>query len=44
MFDCSVLIGMKLEVRCTSVASVVSLFIGVVKKTWPVSHFRNQVD
>ena len=40
----TVLIGMKPEVRCTSVASVVSLFIGVEKKTWPISHFRNRVD
>ena len=29
----TVLIGMKLEVCCTSVASVVSLFIGIKKKT-----------
>ena len=40
----TVLIGIKLEVRCTSVASLVSLFIGVEKKTWPVSHFRDRVD
>ena len=40
----TVLIGIKLEVRCTSVASLVSLFIGIEKKTWPVSHFRDRVD
>ena len=38
----TVLIGMK--VHCTSVASVVSLFIGVEKKTWPISHFHDRVD
>ena len=36
--------GMKHEVRCTSVASVVSLFVGVEKKTWPVSHFCDRLD
>ena len=40
----TVLIGMKLEVRCTSVASLVSLFIGIEKKTWPVNHFRDRID
>ena len=40
----TVLIGIKLEVRCTSVASLVSLFIGFEKKTSPVSHFRDRVD
>ena len=40
----TVLIGMKPEVHCTSVASVVSLFIGVGKKTWLISHFRDRVD
>ena len=36
--------GMKREVHCTSLASVVSLFIEVENKTWPISHFRNWVD
>ena len=40
----TVLVGIKLEVCCTSVASLVSLFIGVEKKTWPVSHFCDRVD
>ena len=42
----TVFIGIKLEVRCTSVASFVSLFIGIEKKMWPVtvSHFRDRVD
>ena len=35
----TVLTGMKPEVRCTSVASIVSLFVDVGKKTWPISHF-----
>ena len=35
----TVMIAMKLEVHCTSVASAVSFFIGVRKKTWPISHF-----
>ena len=34
---------MKLEVHCTSVASLVSLFVAVEKKTWPVSHFCNML-
>ena len=34
----TVLIAMKPEVHCTSVASVVSVFIGIGKKTWPISH------
>ena len=40
----TVLIAMKPEVHCTSIASVVSLFIGVGKKNWPISHFRDRVD
>ena len=40
----TVLTGMKPEVLCTSVASIVSLFIGVEKKTWPISHFCDRVD
>ena len=40
----TVLTGMKPEVRCTSAASVVSLFLGVEKKTWPISHFSDRVD
>ena len=40
----TVLTGMKPEVRCTTVASVVSLFVGVEKKTWPISHFRDRVN
>ena len=35
---------MKPEVHCTSVASVVFVFIGVGKKTWPISHLRDRVD
>ena len=40
----TVLTGMKPEVRCTTVASVVSLFVGVEKKTWPISHFCDRVN
>ena len=32
---------MKPEVHCTSVASVVSIFVGSEKKTWPISHFHD---
>ena len=35
---------MKPEVRCTSVASVVYLFIDVEKKTLPISHFHDRVE
>ena len=38
------LIGMKPEIHWTSLASVVSLFIGVENKTWPISHFCDWVD
>ena len=40
----TVLTGMKPEVRYTSVASVVSLFVGVEKKMWPISHICDRVD
>ena len=40
----TVLIGLKPQVRCTAVASVVSVFIGVEKETWPISHFCDRVD
>lgn len=40
----TVLIPMKPEVRCTSVASIVSLFIDIEKKMWPISHFRDWAD
>ena len=40
----TVLTGMKPEVRCTSVASVVSLFVDVKKKMWPISYFCNWVN
>ena len=40
----TVLIAMMPEVHCTSVTSVVSLFIGGGKKTWPISHFCDRVD
>ena len=35
---------MKPEVRCTSVASVVYLFIDIEKKTLPISHFHDRVE
>ena len=40
----TVLIGMKPEVHCTFVASVVPLLIGIVKKVWPISHFLDRVN
>ena len=38
------MIAMRPEVHCISVASVVSVFIDVGKKTWPMNHFRDRVD
>ena len=35
----TVFIRMKPEIRCTSVSSLVSLLIGVEKKTWPIVTF-----
>ena len=35
---------MKPVACCTSVASIVSLFLGVEKKTWPISHFCDRVN